>query len=486
MSNTGQSKSDLGEIIYEIIKKYGNDIVEDVVRLNALLMDYAPDMAKERKLVINALKEGMLSQLRRYVDIEKNTLEAASNRCVALLVSEMWITESAAQYATNVMLQAMWHEKPIIISQSTDKNEDKTDKKQLVKGNLTFETVVREDELADFNSIGYKAFASNQRINEIYVPKNIKIIYPKAFKNCSQLKKIHLTGGTERIGRGVLDGCIGLETIDITNSNYFTSMNSLLIDKKAKILVKFYGESVKCSIINGIVTICEKAFERGNIEKIMIPSSIELIEENAFYCTMKLKEINVDPNNRIYKSIDGVLHSRDGRVLLRYPQGKMDVSYYLEDNVTKIERKAFSCAVNLVSITFDGDVKEISENAFEYCEAIENIILPRSVQRIGERAFQYCKKLSSVMLPQGIIRIGDCAFMGCAMLKTLSVPKSVREIGNMAFSNCKLLSKVVIQENVEFIGDKAFDGCPDVEIFVKGNEYVSTYCKVHGIRYSIV
>ncbi len=486
MGNSGQSKSDLGVIIYEIIKKYGNDIVEDVGRLNALLMDYVPDMAKERKLVINTMKEGMLSQLRRYIDIENDTLESAANRCVALLVSEMWITESAAQYAVNVILQALWHEKPINISQSTDKDGDKIDKKQLVKGNLTLGAVVREDELVDFNSIGYKAFASNQEISEIYVPENIKVIYPKAFKDCSQLKKIHLTGGTERIGRGVFDGCIGLETIDLPNSNYFTSANGLLIDRKAKRLVKFYGESAKCSITNGIVTISEKSFERGNIERIIIPPSVEVIEESAFYCTMKLKEINVEPNNRIYKSIDGVLHSRDGRVLLRYPQGKPNVSYYLEDEVTKIERKAFSCAANLVSITFDGEVNEIGENAFEYCGAIENIILPRSVQRIGQRAFQYCEKLSSVMLPHGIIRIGDCAFMGCAMLKTLSVPKSVKEIGNMAFLNCKLLSKVVMQENVEFIGDKAFEGCPDVEIFVKGNEYVSTYCKVHGIRYSIV
>ena len=54
----------------------------------------------------------------------------------------------------------------------------------------------------------------------------------------------------------------------------------------------------------------------------------------------------------------------------------------------------------------------------------------------------------------------------------------------MAFAGCKELSKVVIQENVKFIGDRAFNDCPDVEISVKGNNYVLTYCRMHGIKYS--
>ena len=121
----------------------------------------------------------------------------------------------------------------------------------------------------------------------------------------------------------------------------------------------------------------------------------------------------MEQSNTSFSSIDGVLHSRDGNALLRYPQGKKDVAYYLEDSVSIIGRKAFSCSTILSSITFAGGLKEIGENAFEYCIGIENLMLPRSVEIIGERAFQYCEKLSSVMLPQGIIRIGDCAFQDC-------------------------------------------------------------------------
>ena len=483
----GQSRKNLGEIICGIKRDFGDDIIEDAARLNALLMDYAPDMIKERKLIINALKEGVLAQLRRGIEEEKEAPEIVARRCSALLVSEMWITEPAAQYAVGVIVQAMGHEALAISGPAEEKQEEHDQKRQLIKGESTFGTVVQESDLKAYSSIGYKAFASNKQLREVSVPKNIKKIYPKAFLNCTELQKVSLTRGTESIGRGVFDGCIHLGDISVEDHSHYSAANGQFIDKDNKALIRHFGMSDKTlSIVNGVRSVQRKAFERSQIEQINIPSTVEIIEEDAFYMTMKLQKIEVDVKNAKYRSHDGVLHSRDGRELLRYPQGKSDVAYYLEDNVIRIGKKAFSCAATLSAITFVGSLQEICENAFEYCIGIENIMLPRSVEVIGERAFQYCEKMMSVMLPQGIIRIGDCAFLGCSLLRTVSVPRSVKEIGNMAFSGCKELSKVVIQDNVTFIGDRAFSDCPNIEVSVKGNDYVSTYCKVNGIKYTTV
>lgn len=217
--------------------------------------------------------------------------------------------------------------------------------------------------------------------------------------------------------------------------------------------------------------------------KISIPMSLNQIEENAFYLTMDLSIFEVDSKNQNFRAIDGVLHDRRGTTLLRYPQNKSGVSYYLEDSVDRIGVQAFSCARNLEIITFASSLKQIGNKAFEYCIKIENLMLPDSVESIGDRSFQYCVKMKSIMLSRNILEIGDCAFYGCESLETISVPRSVQRIGNLAFAHCTHLKKVVIQENVTFVGDGVFAGCDDIEIFVKNNPYIETYCHSHHINY---
>ena len=137
---------------------------------------------------------------------------------------------------------------------------------------------------------------------------------------------------------------------------------------------------------------------------------------------MNLERFVVDGKNQFFKSIDGVLHDRSGKKIIRYPQGMTEISYYLEDSVEEIGYQAFSCSKNLQAITFTSTLKEIGNKAFEFCNNLENLILPGSVEVIGERAFQYCGKLRSVMLSRSIIVIGDCAFYNCLALDTISVP----------------------------------------------------------------
>lgn len=478
----GQSKQNLGKVILEIRNKYGSEIIDDTARLNALLMDYVPEMAKERKLVINAIKEGVLFQLRRGFD-EGNDYNIVIKRCIAFLVSEMWVTETAAKYAVDSISYALGY---IVSNSDQPENVIKADSedKQLNKGDKEFGTIIKSMELDSYESIGYKAFASNKILEEINFPDSIKLIYPKAFMNCTSLKRVKLCKNIQNIGRSVFDGCISLDSIQVEDNSNYTVSNGLLIDKKNKKLIRSANQGeTKVSIVNGIITINKKAFERSKVECITIPRTVEDIEEDAFYLTMNLQRIDVENTNAKFRSIDGVLHDRNGKKLLRYPQGKKDIAYYLEDGVLSINKKAFSCTTVLSSITFSSGLKEIGENAFEYCTGLEHLMFPRSVVVIGERAFQYCLKLKSVMLPQGIIRIGDCAFQGCELLQSVSIPRSVSEIGNMAFENCKSLSSVVIQDNIKFIGDGAFNNCPGIDVTIIGNEYVETYCRMRGIRY---
>lgn len=480
------------ENIYFILKKvtdnYGIDVLADTQRTNALLMDYAPHSEKERKLIVMALKEGIIFQLKKIINEDEEKQKFTLLKYAKQLSSDIWITEIAAKYVVSVIAYAIGISVEIEIANELTKNgaesEDHSLQQELCKGEKEYTQTELNTLLQNYNSIGYKALAANISIKELMLPQSVTKIYPKAFLNCIELRRISLPATISQIGRCAFEGCINLEKIEIPDNPNYQVIDGILIDKRSKKTIRaLNSQNIKqMSIINGVVGISEKTFDRCDVERIIIPTTVSNIDSNAFYLTMNLSDLHVDSGNKWFKSIEGVIHDRAAKILIKYPQAKKGVNYYFEDSVEEIGCQAFSCVKELQTVTFISGLKKIGEKAFEYCINLENIIIPNTVEVVGERAFQYCGNLKSVMLPRSIIEIGDCAFMGCESLETISVPKSVTNIGNYAFSQCCGLKSLIVQENIKYIGAGAFMGCDNLEITIRGNEYVENYCRAHGIK----
>ena len=488
----GKVRDDISQILKKMVDDFGKDVLLDISRTNALLMDYAPHSEKQRKLIVMVLKEGTLLRLLSLIDKTEDEKKLGINKCVKKLVSDIWITEVAARYAITVLANAVG-----LLSGSDFELMEEPSAPNSIANNtyMTYETLLKgteyknEDEirkaLEKCDCIGFKAFAAQLMLENIDLPVSIKKIYPKAFLNCTNLHSITLPQGIQSIGTCAFEGCSSLEKIKTSDRGNFKVLEGILIDKKEKKMVRAENSAKRedISITNGIVTIAKRAFDRCPVKTISIPASVEKIEEGAFFLTMELEKFVVDEKNQFFCSIDGVLHKRSGEKLIRYPQGMKEISYYLEDSVEEIGYQAFSCTKNLQSITFTGVLKKIGSKAFEFCNNLENLILPESVEAIGERAFQYCVKLTSVMLSRSIVVIGDCAFYNCSALEKISVPKGVEQIGNFAFANYTKLKSVIVQDNISFIGDSAFGNCPEIEVSIRNNDYVEMYCKSRNITY---
>lgn len=482
------------ENIYSILKKvtddYGIDVLEDTQKTNALLMDYAPHSEKERKLIIMVMREGLVFKIKKIVHENAENQKLLVRKYAKQLSSDIWITELAAKYAVSVIAYAMGIVIDIEMTSSHENNDIETtnDNSTLQnvfhKGGKEYTETELNTVLKNCTAIGYKALAANLKIKEVLLPNTISMVYPKAFLNCTELRRISFPSTLTEIGRCAFEGCINLENIEIPDNSSFKVMNGILVDKKNKKALRALNTlNIKqLNITNGIVGISTKAFDRCEVESIVVPMSVSNIEPNAFYLTMNLLNIDVDQNNKWFRSIEGVVYDRAVKILVKYPQAKRGVNYYFEDSVEEIGCQAFSCVKELQTVTFISGLRKIGEKAFEYCMNLENIIIPNTVEIIGDRAFQYCCKLKSVMLPRSIIEIGDCAFMNCESLETISIPKSVLKIGNYAFSQCTELKSLIVQENVKYIGDGAFLECDRLEISIRGNEYVENYCRAHNIK----
>lgn len=482
----GTEREDINQVLLKLIDDYGMDLLSNINRLNALLMDLAPHSEKERKLLIMVMKEGILSKLTKLVNLDQAEQEFEINKCIKQLVSDIWITEAAARYATYVLAGAIGIH--IVLEEGSKTESDQTKDAQKEKVLTKDLGLVSKDAidyaLKDSCAIGFKSMAANTSLENLELPNGIKYIYPKAFMNCINLKKISLPNTIKVIGTCAFEGCSSLEEISVADGSNYLVKDDILIDKCNKKVIRVFNKNINfVKIPNGITSISKKAFERSGVGTVELPMSLMTIENEAFYLALGLEKFVVDHKNKTFRAINGVLHSITGKILLYYPKGEKSVNYYLEDTVEEIGTQAFSCSVNLQSITFTNALKKIGFKAFEYCLKLENLILPGGLEIIGDRAFQYCINLKGAMLSRNILEIGDCAFYECRKLETISVPKNVKKIGNLAFGNCEKLHSVIIQENVEFIGDGAFVGCDNIEITIKDNQYVETYCNVRNIKW---
>lgn len=484
----GNGKDNFREALHTIVKLYGSELLDDTRRANALLMDYAPGYAKERKLIVSALKEGVGNELLKTLEKGKQDQQLCTNRCVRLLITESWVTEEAAQYAVGVIAYAIGIT-DIETSERKAKEVQKQDPtKELCKGAFATDTSDVQTLLNQYQVIGYKAFASNQKLSNLELPQGIKTIKAKAFIDCVNLKRIVLPSSIEEIGVGAFAGCDSLETIVIERNPNYIVVNGMLIDRKNKALMRSTRSvSEKCTIPREVISIQARVFERSNVLEIILPRNLERLDKNAFVFCGNLQRFDIDDYNEHYSTIDGVLHTKDKSKLVRFPMGYKGVNYIIEDTVSHIADGAFSGAAHIETITFTSNLKSIGLKAFEYCRKISSLVLPSGVEIIGERAFQYCDHLSSIMLPLSIREIGDYAFCGCFSIQTLNIPKGVKKIGHSAFKDCSALKRIVIQDNVDFIGDGAFAGCSgDLEVAIKNNSYVERYCSAHKINWSVL
>lgn len=85
----------------------------------------------------------------------------------------------------------------------------------------------------------------------------------------------------------------------------------------------------------------------------------------------------------LYRTVDGVLYSRDLRTLVAYPAGR-----------------------NAANVIVPDGVEVIGPHAFDHASGIRKLVLPASVKRIGDEAFANMAALEELHLSRGLSEFG--------------------------------------------------------------------------------
>ena len=165
------------------------------------------------------------------------------------------------------------------------------------------------------------------------------------------------------------------------------------------------------------------SFEYYYFDTLTLPASLEEMYRPAVYdciietlrieCTLPVEQLQnalvecwicayeVPEDHPLYKSVDGVLYSKDGKTLLAYPNAREDSHFDVPAGVECIGRAAFNNP-NLKTVSLPIGLKTLEDYAFASCTRLQSIALPLTVTRIGEHLLDECISLELVSLPEGM------------------------------------------------------------------------------------
>lgn len=286
-----------------------------------------------------------------------------------------------------------------------------------------------------------------------------------------------------------------------------------------------------------VTRIYASAFQFSSLTNAVIPNSITIIENYAFYgCQFlttvtlpvsvtnlgrvvfsycnNLTNISVNAANPAFSSLGGVLFDKVQATLIEFPCG-LQGSYTIPGTVTSLDFNSFG-GTRLSSVSLPASVTNMSRYVFDYCPNMTNFVvaganptftnvggvlfnkaqttlfafpgavgghyaIPATVTNIAGAAFDY-SLLTSVILPGNLKNIDLLAFGNCAGLTSLIIPASVTNVIQYAFDSSYNLKHVYFlgnapaAEGLDPATSDAFVATPATVFYMPGtSNWAGTY-----------
>ena len=347
------------------------------------------------------------------------------------------------------------------------------------------------------------AIANNSTIpnaTSVTMPNTIVLIEANAFKG-KNLRSIMIPSSVITVGDGAFSQMAALTTINVAPGNtHFYSNDGVLIEKiGSNDWVASYPVAktgTEYAVPEGIYGVRTGAFQcAANLIKLTLPASLKESPSSAeftgYSSAAKLANIEVAAGNTVFKSIDGVLVSLDGKKLIAYPNAKPGAAsslpayqgvigqpsasvYKIPDDVEIVGQAAFAQVNGLTAIELN-EVKKLEKGAFDKQTKLRNVRLGSSVDTIEEGAFGGNQNLTAFDVDplnpnytsdDGVIYNADktelVLFPGGKGGEYTTLPTTTK-IRRRAFYYNNVLAKVNFNKDLEVIDGDAFQATTELK-----------------------
>lgn len=355
-------------------------------------------------------------------------------------------------------------------------------------------------EYIDLSNVGYfgkESFRGCSALRSIIFSDETTELYDGAFMDCSSLTSVSLPANIRKLNYRAFANCTSLRTVEaaaVENWGYWTFEGSTNIesvrlgDGVEYVPFEFMKDCTKLTSVElgkGVRSIGSSAFYNCGLKSIVIPESVETIEEGAFENCSALNSISLPKNltNIMPYAFEGTPLAPEGEDIVYidnhlYRYAGTAKTFAVKDGTTAICSDAFNGNNDLEKVVLPAGLTAIGSGAFRNCENLKEITAPDSLLYVGEYILDntpwlndqttdvYLGKVflkqkedkSRVLLTAGTTAIADSAFAGDEAIRSIRFVNALKVIGNNAFSNCTNFSGLVFTPRVSEIGNYAFAG----------------------------
>ena len=360
------------------------------------------------------------------------------------------------------------------------------------------------------NFIESGCFANDILLSDVNIPKSLKRIPMRMFSNCPSIINLNIPEGIIEIEWASFEFADGIKTINIPTSatkihggafaltrnlekieidiknEYFTFENGMLMSKNKDKLYTVLYKQTSLEIPKSVKIIDSDALISNNkIANIFIPENVERID-SAFSTAVKKIDVSID--NNFFKSVDGNLYDKSGKILIKYCANESIVN--LIEGLETVKIRAFYGQNNIKNIKFPESTKNIE--GFIFSASVSNIYLGKNVSGLSTNIFynadanieiskdnpyyksddgtlilskdgkELCavtKNLSNYNIPNTVEVLKQNVFYAQSNLKEINLNKGIKRIETDAFDMASSLTRVELPSTIEEIQDGAFSRC---------------------------
>ena len=229
-------------------------------------------------------------------------------------------------------------------------------------------------------------------------------------------------------------------------------------------------------------TIGQYAFSYSNLNKIVIPSSVKSIGENAFGCSHLSclifedgdEDVLLDGRDNMFwgNTIDSLYWGRNGP--------KINFRKIKHITLADVKIKTFggiSCD-SVCVLDIKAGKESLSISPFKKNVIIDSVYCNRvlDVNASGNHPLYLVNSMFKLEIGKDLICIGDNMFNGCK-ISSIFIPNYIRSISPTAFNNCYTLNSITIEDSTEpldFGEGNNFYNCQLKDIYLGRNMEFST------------